>query len=352
VFERFTDRARRVLVLAQEESRLLNHSFIGTEHILLGLIHEGDGVAARALAQLDISLEAVREKVEDTIGLSGSAQVGSPPFTPRAKKVLELSLREALQLGHNYIGTEHMLLGIVREGEGVAAQVLVSLGADLVSVRQQVIKLLSGVGDSESLGGNWVARARPQRFGVGGPVGAHPTCSFCGRDLWEVGRYVSAGAVTICEDCLAAAAGALARSTAAPGGEIQFPPRLFGTAPDDRAVDEIVAVFRFFLGASHIERTSLGEVIEDADELEPYLQEAGRHPTRPSAIRVERLRFLDDDTAEVEFAIQFHAGHYLPVSGKAVRRADRWLISRETIVRVLQIGGTVVPAPPQTEEDQ
>jgi len=183
-------------------------------------------------------------------------------------------------------------------------------------------------------------------------VGAHPTCSFCGRDLWEVGRYVSAGAVTICEDCLAAAAGALARSTAAPGGEIQFPPRLFGTAPDDRAVDEIVAVFRFFLGASHIERTSLGEVIEDADELEPYLQEAGRHPTRPSAIRVERLRFLDDDTAEVEFAIQFHAGHYLPVSGKAVRRADRWLISRETIVRVLQIGGTVVPAPPQTEEDQ
>jgi ATP-dependent Clp protease ATP-binding subunit ClpC len=152
VFERFTDRARRVLVLAQEEARLLNHSFIGTEHILLGLIHEGEGVAAKALEQLGITLEAVREKVEETIGLSGSAPTGSPPFTPRAKKVLELSLREALQLGHNYIGTEHMLLGLVREGEGVAAQVLVSLGADLGRVRQTVIQLLSGYQGKETVG--------------------------------------------------------------------------------------------------------------------------------------------------------------------------------------------------------
>ncbi|MHB1510236.1 MAG: ATP-dependent Clp protease ATP-binding subunit [Acidimicrobiales bacterium] len=144
MFERFTDRARRVLVLAQEEARLLNHSFIGTEHILLGLIHEGEGLAAKALESLNISLEAVREEVEKTIGQAGTAPTGSPPFTPRAKKVLELSLREALQLGHNYIGTEHMLLGLVREGEGVAAQVLMSLGADLPKVRQQVIQQLSG----------------------------------------------------------------------------------------------------------------------------------------------------------------------------------------------------------------
>ena len=144
MFERFTDRARRVLVLAQEEARLLNHNFIGTEHILLGLIHEGEGVAAKALESLGVSLEAVREKVAETIGPAGSSTTASPPFTPRAKKVLELSLREALQLGHNYIGTEHMLLGLVREGEGVAAQVLVSLGADLPRVRQQVIQLLSG----------------------------------------------------------------------------------------------------------------------------------------------------------------------------------------------------------------
>ena len=144
MFERFTDRARRVLVLAQEEARLLNHSFIGTEHILLGLIHEGEGVAAKALDAMGITLEAVREKVEETIGMTGNPPSGSPPFTPRAKKVLELSLREALQLGHSYIGTEHMLLGLVREGEGVAAQVLVSLGADLARVRQQVIQMMSG----------------------------------------------------------------------------------------------------------------------------------------------------------------------------------------------------------------
>jgi len=144
VFERFTDRARRVVVLAQEEARLLNHNYIGTEHILLGLIHEGEGVAAKALESLGISLEAVRAQVEEIIGHGGQAPSGHIPFTPRAKKVLELSLREALQLGHNYIGTEHILLGLIREGEGVAAQVLVKLGADLSRVRQQVIQLLSG----------------------------------------------------------------------------------------------------------------------------------------------------------------------------------------------------------------
>ncbi|WP_248499656.1 ATP-dependent Clp protease ATP-binding subunit [Tomitella gaofuii] len=144
MFERFTDRARRVVVLAQEEARMLNHNYIGTEHILLGLIHEGEGVAAKALESLGISLEGVRSQVEEIIGQGQQAPSGHIPFTPRAKKVLELSLREALQLGHNYIGTEHILLGLIREGEGVAAQVLVKLGADLNRVRQQVIQLLSG----------------------------------------------------------------------------------------------------------------------------------------------------------------------------------------------------------------
>ena len=144
MFERFTDRARRVVVLAQEEARMLNHSYIGTEHILLGLIHEGEGVAAKALESMDISLGAVREKVQEDIGQGQQNPPGHIPFTPRAKKVLELSLREALQLGHNYIGTEHILLGLIREGEGVAAQVLVQLGADLNRVRQTVIQLLSG----------------------------------------------------------------------------------------------------------------------------------------------------------------------------------------------------------------
>src|SRR4026209_2061378 len=150
MFERFTDRARRVVVLAQEEARMLNHNYIGTEHILLGLIHEGEGVAAKALESLGISLDAVREQVQDIIGQGQQQPTGHIPFTPRAKKVLELSLREALQLGHNYIGTEHILLGLIREGEGVAAQVLVKLGADLNRVRQQVIQLLSGYQGKET----------------------------------------------------------------------------------------------------------------------------------------------------------------------------------------------------------
>ncbi len=143
-FDRFTERARLVLVLAQEEARLLDHAFVGTEHILLGLLHEGEGVAAKALQSLGISLTAARAKVEETIGMAGSPPNVPPPFTPRAKKVLELSLREAQQLGHRHIGTEHLLLGLVREGEGVAAQVLVSLGVDLGRVRQQVIQRISG----------------------------------------------------------------------------------------------------------------------------------------------------------------------------------------------------------------
>src|ERR1700732_2904198 len=144
MFERFTDRARRVVVLAQEEARMLNHNYMGTEHIRRGLLQEGEGVAAKALESLGISLEGVRSQVEEIIGQGQQAPSGHIPFTPRAKKVLELSLREALQLGHNYIGTEHILLGLIREGEGVAAQVLVRLGADLNRVRQQVIQLLHG----------------------------------------------------------------------------------------------------------------------------------------------------------------------------------------------------------------
>ena len=161
MFERFTDRARRVVVLAQEEARMLNHNYIGTEHILLGLIHEGEGVAAKGLEALGISLEGVRAQVEEIIGQGQQAPSGHIPFTPRAKKVLELSLREALQLGHNYIGTEHILLGLIREGEGVAAQVLVKLGADLNRVRQQVIQLLSGYQGKEAAASSGPAEGTP-----------------------------------------------------------------------------------------------------------------------------------------------------------------------------------------------
>ena len=148
MFERFTDRARRVVVLAQEEARLLDHNYIGTEHILLGLVHEGEGVAARVLAGFDVDLDGVRQLVREIVGVASEGDepvVGHIPFTPRAKTLLELSLREALQLGHNYIGTEHILLGLIREGEGVAAQILFSrLGLDVSAVRVKVIQVMSG----------------------------------------------------------------------------------------------------------------------------------------------------------------------------------------------------------------
>jgi ATP-dependent Clp protease ATP-binding subunit ClpC len=183
MFERFTERARRSMVLAQEEARLLGHNFIGTEHLLLGLVHEGEGVGAVALDRLGVSLEAVRAKVEQTMGApglldGGTGSGGSPPFTPRSKKVLELALREALQLGHNYIGTEHVLLGIVREGEGVAARVLVELGASLQATRATVLEVLGEL-----------PRAGPQQGGypgvpVGSPSsGSPPDCPHCRSSL-------------------------------------------------------------------------------------------------------------------------------------------------------------------------
>ncbi|GAA1142006.1 ATP-dependent Clp protease ATP-binding subunit [Nesterenkonia lutea] len=185
MFERFTDRARRVVVLAQEEARMLNHNYIGTEHILLGLIHEGEGVAAKALESLDISLTGVREKVQEKIGPGQNAPSGHIPFTPRAKKVLELSLREALQLGHNYIGTEHILLGLIREGEGVAAQVLVELNADLNKVRQQVIQLLSGYsGGNQEKAGAGVGQSSSNE---GTPAGSVVLDQF-GRNLTAAAR--------------------------------------------------------------------------------------------------------------------------------------------------------------------
>ena len=195
MFERFTDRARRVVVLAQEEARMLNHNYIGTEHILLGLIHEGEGVAAKALESLGISLDAVRQQVEEIIGQGQQAPSGHIPYTPRAKKVLELSLREALQLGHNYIGTEHILLGLIRERGGVAAQVLVQLGAGPDRVRQEVILLLQEYqGEGERGIGRSAARPGPQRRSMRGlhaEIREH--VELIGSELSAIEQRVGAG---------------------------------------------------------------------------------------------------------------------------------------------------------------
>ena len=181
MFDRFTDRARRVIVLAQDEARMLNHNYIGTEHLLLGLIHEGEGVAAKALESMGISLEAVREQVEEIIGQGQQAPTGHIPFTPRAKKVLEYSMREALQINHPYIGTEHILLGLIREGEGVAAQVLIKLGADLNRVRNTVLQLLSGYQGKEA------ATSGAPETGSGSQAAATILDQF-GRNLTQAAR--------------------------------------------------------------------------------------------------------------------------------------------------------------------
>jgi ATP-dependent Clp protease ATP-binding subunit ClpA len=192
VFERFTERARATLVMAQEEARLLHHNFIGTEHILLGLIRQADDIAGEVLASFGVSLDTARRQVQETVGASISAstqtELGSPPFTPRAKKVLELALREALRLNHSYIGTEHLLLGIIREGEGVGARVLIDLKVDLASVRQRVLQFISehvdndpSEGEERPAGVTHLRRATTLRSG--------PRCPQCRAELADVARY-------------------------------------------------------------------------------------------------------------------------------------------------------------------
>jgi hypothetical protein len=309
VFERFTDRARRVVVLAQEESRLLNHNYIGTEHILLGLIHEGEGIAAQALESLNISLADVRGEVERIIGHGGSAPSGHIPFTPRAKKVLELSLREALQLGHNYIGTEHVLLGLIREGEGVAAQVLGDLGADLATVRQRVVQLLSGFtgGAAEDVGATGLFRPGATGETVMGAAVRRPSdasCSFCRRALSEVDRYAPGQNSAICNECIISAHAALA-SAGTEETMLTLPPRVTGTPPTDEpdAPEKIVAAIR-------------------AVPQDPR-HEAKYH------LRIIEIRFMSPELAEVRFsrfASVVDTGDDLLV-GTAIRDGGRWRVN-------------------------
>ena len=334
VFERFTDRARRVLVLAQEEARLLGHPFIGTEHILLGLVHEGEGVAAQALATLGISLDEVRARVEEIVS-SGGPSSGSPPFTPRAKKVLELSLREALQLGHNYIGTEHILLGMVREGEGVGAVVLTELGGDLARVRAAVMTAVSGFGD--------VRLTAVQ-------TGRLVSCTFCGRRPPDSGQLVAGRRDTfICEHCVALWATRLA---VGPGHEGHVPdeaPEPGGAPPADQdgARAEITAAFAH-LGPSG-DDPALPNV-EGGEHLVACVHEARRrHPDaagrRPS-VGVDDIAFVDAEHAAVWFTISLDGSPVLVRRrGDAVVVEGGWKVARSTFCDLLALAG--VPCPPE-----
>jgi Clp amino terminal domain, pathogenicity island component/ClpX C4-type zinc finger len=270
VFERFTDRARRVVVLSQEEARLLGHAYVGTEHLILGLLREGDGVAARALTALGVNLQDVRAEVKEIIGEGGGGTpVDRIPFTPRAKKALELSLREALQLGHNYIGTEHVLLGLIREGQGVAAQVLITRGLHLEVVRQNVIMLLTG---AESAG------VRPEPFPrEGGWVFEPPlqrridrnTCSFCGRRLLDAGTMVTGYSGAICASCIRRAARVVsAAKKVTDRGSFSIPPLVIGREPRDGATDAVIAtVHRAF--APHVAVADRQQAIEASGDPLP-----------------------------------------------------------------------------------
>ncbi len=357
MFERFTDRARRSLVLAQEEARLLNHGFIGTEHILLGLIHEGDGVAARALAQLEISLEDVRTMVEEVIGLSTTVPVGSPPFTPRAKKVLELSLREAIQLGHNYIGTEHMLLGLVQEGEGVAAQVLVSLGADLARVREAVIRLLAGAAGPEA--GSPGGTDQPAR-GWRSWSGARPrariaACSFCGRRPPETGQLVSGTDAFICELCIRHWFDAL--STGGPSQGISASPPQFvlidsgGPPPEDEDAARAEITAAYLASATTSEDGQSVPSVEMGADLGPTLLQAlERNPFPPPAesrIDVDAVAFVDTEHAAVWFTITIDGIPRLSNQrGDAVVVDGAWKMARSTFCALMASAGVACPPRP------
>ena len=373
MFERFTDRARRVVVLAQEESRLLNHNYIGTEHILLGLIHEGEGVAAQVLIGMDISLDTVRAELEEIIGHGGQAPAGHIPFTPRAKKVLELSLREALQLGHNYIGTEHILLGLIREGEGVAAQVLVKLGAELSRVRQRVIQELSGYegqyADYETEARLPRARIRPVR------------CGFCNTPSPACGTlYTGVSGALICETCVNAAAEPRSEpqqpmsrwrsrlqgmvesqfGVSRPQGEYPMPLEMLaaghepvGPPPEDEEAARQAIEYAF---TDPMEVGADGALVnvEDGVALKQYADQVTARVGAWIAERtnvVELVKFIDATRAVVYTRAELRDGTPPPAifhqEGWAVLVDGRWKISRETIrARWAQVGVVIPPAAP------
>jgi hypothetical protein len=388
VFERFTDRARSVLVLAQEEARLLNHSFIGTEHILLGLIHQGDGVGARALESSGITLDAVRQKVEETIAMAGGDPSGSPPFTPRAKKVLECALREALQLGHSYIGTEHILLGLMREGEGVAATVLVGLGADLGLMRQKVMQLISGDSEEEHSGDAEHAESTP---GSSPAFGSEPRCPQCRVALAEGARFRTidvspdgadneADAISIdvvyCIRCgmtlhmLRSDDGTTLRvlrhnERADPGrsGPAQRLPlrhrstRIEQTGPPPE--DEVAArgaITQAFAEMIEIDEDS-GTIpsVEDSEGLAAYREQAtelarvrfgGQVPEVSVAFVVDSVRFLNDHEAVVTYTAQITGSLTITLAnrpGRAIVVDGAWKVARETFCAWARVGGVQCP---------
>ncbi len=345
MFERFTDDARRVVVLAQEEARLLHHNDIGTEHLLLALLsHDADGIGAQALLADGITYERARVEVVEIVGRGGEPPAGHIPFTPRAKHVLELSLREALEAGHDELGSEHILLGLIREGSGVGVQVLVKLGADLSQLRHQVISLrgLRGPEPERAVArGAMAARAVVGTTpGFGPPPRPVPRCSLCGRSEDRVGRILVAGGVTVCDQCVRDAATQLDELPDAAPKRIRFRRRDIGIADRDAAAQAIERAFDAVVGPMQLPIGEAWWAVEGGEELEPQLQamkDAAERAPVVNDVTVERVRFLDDDEAEVSLGF-WMAGSTSAMSlpAHAVLRDGTWKVSRSTIEQFAQ----------------
>jgi hypothetical protein len=341
VFERFTDQARRVVVLAQEEARLLNHPYIGSEHALLGVLAEGHGTGAHTLRSLDVSIEMVRAKVVALVGRGDRAPSGHIPFTPQAKRALEGALREALHAGDHEIGTEHLLLGLIREGDSTAARVLTELGLDPDAVRQRVADLRAGPGDVH------IAHGPPPRGGMsasGVPFGPPwSACSFCGRDLWEVDHYVVGNGAVICDVCVA-----LARTAVddAPSDDrsLRLPARVFGDPPDDKAVAEIVEVVELVLFSGPAGDATRAAGLEDGERLAPLqVQARRRHEGVDVEHRLDRIRFIGPDLAEVRVGISLVGGPGMTFEGRVLRIDGSWKVSRDLFCATVRPAGVECP---------
>ncbi len=342
MFERFSDRARRAVVLAQEEARLCNHNYIGTEHLLLGLIHEGEGVAAQALAGLGVDLDGVRTQVEAIVHYGNQPPSGHIPFTPGAKKALENSLREALQLAHSYIGTEHILLGLVRGSESVATQVLANLGVDTTEVRQAVLRLLAGAPPTPLR----ETASAPERLTVAPRhVVGQAACAFCDRDVYEAGRVVTnQGGVLLCLECATVAVETMqaAGEPTAPLRPLPLPPREFGDPPDSAALGAILSLFERWSNATF--DNDILTHVEGGERLAPIQAELRRKweaAAPPVVYTVSAVRFLGSGTAAVRFQLSALPGRQF--DGRVVLVAGEWKIGRETWCDTARLGGVHIP---------
>lgn len=308
---------------------MLGHNYIGTEHLLLGLLSERDGVGAKALAALGVELQDVRGEVKKIIGERGGTPIGHIPFTPRAKKVLELSLREALQLGHDYIGTEHLVLGLIREGEGIAAQVLIGRGVELTAVRQNVTMLLAGTSSAEvrseplPTGSGWVAE--PQRQ----PRVDLNTCCFCGRRLLDAGTMVTGYRGAICASCIRRASRVVGAEKKVGGrGSIAISPLVIGREPRDGATDAVIAtVHRAF--APHVAVADRQQAIEAGGDPLPldYLPRF--------AFAITRIKHAKASSS-VELVPRWPSSDGPLVTVKVIYEDGNYVISRETFLNAVR----------------